>query len=352
MAKYGQRLVFGLILGGFLFGAASAHAETVLQSSPNNVSTADQSNWYDPSIGGHETVATSSAEFNGHWTSFYFPYMSTSTISASLNISVLMYTSTDCSTGGQNLGSVVFPLTSDGTWHTNVVQSVPVPFPALSGIHCLLFEQSVNSASSHSVVLLKDTTLNAPDGAAMGIGSFILDGQIDWNAYYSILPFSSTTVSIATSSGLWSSYSASSTLTAIGDQCALSGNIFSEAICVAMAYLFVPNPTVLNSYTSLVDSINSRFPASWVVGVRGTFASLTASTTANFIVLRFPLHGMASTSPFGDFLPDVTVLSTSTIYAYISPTTWDWLQELIKFGLWLGLVTDIFFYVRNHMHKV
>lgn len=172
---------------------------------------------------------------------------------------------------------------------------------------------------------------------------------LDWGAISFPLVYSSSTAALATSSGLWNSLELASTTV----QCD-SGNIFEDAMCASMSYLFTPNPTVLAGYGNLPTFIETRFPVSWAVGLQQAWSTGAASSSSNFIVvgMDFAGTGIGTSTAFGNFLPNATILSTSTIEKYITPGQWAYLQFLIAAGLWLTLGADIFFYVRNHMHRV
>lgn len=179
-----------------------------------------------------------------------------------------------------------------------------------------------------------------------------LNSSINWGALNLYTPsvFSSSSQGIATSSTLWESL-ATSTIT----NCANAGNIFSEGLCTAGSYLFMPSPDVLNDYANFPTLVQTKFPFSWVSGVSDAFDDLSASSTANFISVTIPFHdagvGTTTGAAFGNFLPNINILSTSTVLTYISEAQWAFFQSLIALGLWLGLALDIFFTVRDRMHQ-
>lgn len=180
------------------------------------------------------------------------------------------------------------------------------------------------------------------------------NGAINWSSIYFPTVFNASSTAIATSSGLWQSLQlASSTI-----QCE-TGNIFSSGICQALSFLFVPDPSILQQYvdlfaTSSSSGFFSRFPASYAAGISGAFGSLSASSTGNAALLEidFSTVDPATSTPFGPLLPDAVLLSTSTIARYYPDPIRNTMNGLIGFGLWLALATDIFFTVRNRMHRV
>lgn len=177
---------------------------------------------------------------------------------------------------------------------------------------------------------------------------------INWNQIFFPTIFSTSSQAIATGSPLWGSLSLASTSV----QCD-SGNIFSDGICAAFAYLFVPEPTILNQYvqlfaTSSPTGFYSKFPGSYALGISSAFSSLSASSSQNVSLLAFDFPGISTTTPgFGQFIPErIEILSTTTISRYYPDNIRLAMLFLISCGLWLGLATDVFFTVRNRMHKV
>jgi len=207
---------------------------------------------------------------------------------------------------------------------------------------------------------LDDTTSGSSVPLVLLYGTAVWNGttwvsNLNWGALYISPLFATNSPAIAASSSLWSAYTASSTLSQL-QNCALSGNIFSEAICSAVAYLFVPDPNVLNQWASFPGYVSGFFPFSWVAGVQTSVNGLVASSTSNMIDLSFdyPALGVGSTSPLGlaNIAPKIDVFSTSTIEHYIGSTYWALFQSLIAVGIWLTFIADVFFTARNQMHRV
>jgi len=193
-----------------------------------------------------------------------------------------------------------------------------------------------------------------------GSGQLIPGGGSGITAmYYDIIgEFGSNglTIGSATSSSIFSGQDATSTLADLTAQCSQAGNIFAEGLCVGFSFLFMPSPAIIGGYTNLPADIATRFPISYIVGIKGIFDTLTASSSANMIapVLDFKDNApIATTSQgyvgFGNFMPSLTVLSTSTVEQYMPTGLWAYLQSLIAFALWLGLAFEIFFTARNNM---
>jgi len=161
----------------------------------------------------------------------------------------------------------------------------------------------------------------------------------NWGAIGIVPPIDFAAVQYVATSTSFFSGSASGTLQAIANECSSTGNIFSEAMCRAAAYLFVPNPNVTNQYLTLATTTAQKFPFSYVFGISALFTGLTASSTTNMIApkIAFSQYDPASSTPFGPFLPDLTFLSTSTIQRYMPSGFWSLIQTLMIAAIWLGL---------------
>jgi len=143
---------------------------------------------------------------------------------------------------------------------------------------------------------------------------------------------------VATSTSFFSGQ-ASGTLQAIANECAQTGNIFAEALCRTTAYLFIPNPAVLDQYTTLASSTADKFPFSYIFGVIYLFTELNASSTTNMIAphIDFSSVDPASSTPFGSFLPDMTIMSSTSIKQYMPEGFWELVYALMIAAIWLGL---------------
>jgi len=163
------------------------------------------------------------------------------------------------------------------------------------------------------------------------------------------LPYATSSAAIAASSSLWESLQVASSSISCS-----TGNFFTDGLCSAGAFLFVPNPNILNQYVGLPSALQSKFPFSWVYAVQTTVGSLSASSTANFGALSFGLGdlGIGSTTPMGNILPNVDVFSTTTLMKYMPIGVWNTGQSLIAISLWLGLIYFIFHDARRRFQGV
>jgi len=155
----------------------------------------------------------------------------------------------------------------------------------------------------------------------------------------------------ATSTALTSLYQsgASSTLALIEARCSGAGNVFSQALCAAGAFLFIPDPAVLNGFASLPTLVDTKFPFSWWNGMTETVNGLTASSSANMAVVTLGLSAVdpATSTIFGQLLPNVTVLSSTTITRYLSPSILATLLIIEALALWVIVGFFIFDRVRH-----
>jgi len=223
--------------------------------------------------------------------------------------------------------------------------------PAGANVNAAFYSDSGCTAGGTGLAFYGPST---PVGYASVSWSWSPNAPINFQAISFPFVYSTTSQALAASFSLWQSIEfASST-----PQCASTG-LIEHALCSTMTFLFVPSPDILNGYvnlfsTSSPSSVFARFPGSYIAGISTAFSTLSASSSGNIPLVAFDFASVdpATSTSFGPLLPDVTVLSTTTISHYFSPTIWNALQALISFGLWLALATDIFFYVRNHMHRV
>jgi len=172
---------------------------------------------------------------------------------------------------------------------------------------------------------------------------------IDWSAITFPTVYSTTSPAIAASSSLWANLDLASTTL----QCA-TGNIFTDGLCTAFSFLFVPDPNTLNNYTTFTAMLETKFPFSWMYQVQTAITGLTASSTSNFQTASLNLAslGVGSTTAIGNILPDVDVLSTTTIEKFMPSGMWSSIQALIAAALWLSLGLYIFYEVRGLLHRV
>jgi len=184
--------------------------------------------------------------------------------------------------------------------------------------------------------------------------TFLLEGYtgaFDWGALVVAPPIDFGAIQfVATSTSLFSNGSTS--LTAIAGQCDDSGNLFSRGLCYGGVFLFIPNPSTLDAFFSIPTTAATKFPFSWIYGVKSQFDTLAASSTANMLTLSFNManFGLGSTTAMGNILPNFTGFSTSTITSYIGTSMWNTFQNLIVAVLWLGFIVHVYHFARGLAH--
>jgi len=180
---------------------------------------------------------------------------------------------------------------------------------------------------------------------------------IDFGLFQFPVVYSASSSALAASSSLWGAYASSSNI--LTSSCStsnnpLDSNFYSGALCVGVAFLFVPDPHTLDEGTALANDAQTRVPFSWTIGLSQMYSISTASSSSNMISLVIDLRSVdpASSTPFRAFLPRWEVLSTTTILKYIGTERWAFYQLLMSGAIWLGLATMMFMEVRHKTHKV
>lgn len=147
---------------------------------------------------------------------------------------------------------------------------------------------------------------------------------------------------------------ATNTLNQIQTRCVRDGSVdFGYAMCSAFAFLFVPDPNTYNAYNAALDTAQSRFPVSWYNGIADTYEGLTASSTANMatVSINFASVDPATSTPFGPILPNATILSSTTISTYLTPTILTLLLTLEIAAIWVLFSLFIFFDVQRRFFR-
>jgi len=175
-------------------------------------------------------------------------------------------------------------------------------------------------------------------------GPYSSGAPINYGALVFPLVFNPASNSISTTSSLWSNITVASSSISCN-----TGNVFSDGFCSAISYLFVPDPQTLGGLFNLASTTESKFPFSWIFGVRTQFQNMSVASSTAMSTLSFNLGslGIGSTSSMGNILPNTEVFSKNTIETYISPTLWATFQSLIAAALWLLLGGYIFNQARH-----
>lgn len=142
-------------------------------------------------------------------------------------------------------------------------------------------------------------------------------------------------LNVTASSSLYSGLSATSTLNALQNQCAITGNIFAEGLCVAFSFLFVPNTQTVAQFASIKTLASGKIPFSYVASIKSTIDSIaTSSSSQNFPLFIIPLSHYASSTITG-IIPDL-VFSTTTISTYFPDSVRLALRTLLIAIIWLS----------------
>jgi len=343
----GRFLPILLLALGAVFIAVPVHADITPQTDPFAVVRTGDSNvsWY---MGTSTSNATLSSV--GLWLA------EPTAVGSSVYIRITCFANT-------------YSTSQSGCTDSSAHQSAAVSVFSTTGQSYFFTYTSPVALQSGKVYLMEIVSVS-PYVSVYGTTSYQFAGQCDYAALGSVdctgTPYF-TTNSIpdwsglnATSTALTALYQsgASSTLGIIQARCTgTGGGVFGEAVCAAFSFLFIPNPSILNGYASMPAEMGNHFPVSYVAGVAAAFNSLNASSTANMITVSLPFHSIAigTSSPLGLsnlVSADVDAFSTSTIEHYIGTSNWALFQSLIALAIWLTLASDIFFTVRNQMHKV
>lgn len=122
------------------------------------------------------------------------------------------------------------------------------------------------------------------------------------------------------------------------------GSSISNGLCRVASFLFVPSPSSLRQFVSLASTSQQKIPFSYFYDIVNDFSSLSASSSVNVPTYTADLHGagIGSTTPIGNILPSLEILSTTTINRYLPSGAHDALFLLARAAIWFGV--GMFFY--------
>lgn len=167
----------------------------------------------------------------------------------------------------------------------------------------------------------------------------------------------STQFGLSTTTALTNTFfgtdTASTTLGYMQSRCSDSSNAFSEGICMASVFLFVPDSSSIGQFSNLISTLRQKFPFSYVVSVLDVLSGYTDNGVSSAPSYSINLHdtGIGSTTPVGNVLPNFTGFSSSTVKQYFPPGVFDLLKTLAGIAILLTFIADIFFSVRNMLRK-
>lgn len=132
------------------------------------------------------------------------------------------------------------------------------------------------------------------------------------------------------------------------------GNSITRGFCLVGSYLFVPSQNSISKLVGLKTSLDARFPFSTVASIRTTLGALHASSTENFATVSIPLHGKfhVTSTTFGDIVPDLPVLSSSTVLGIsINSDIAGWIRLIRDLVGW-ALVIDCCFVIYHRGQRL
>jgi len=329
-------ILLSFLLAGAFFSAQISYAQSNGFVGVQIGTSPDQSATCNLAICQGEAEATSTGGFAGYSPSFlHIIVQENGTPSTFSGASALVFYSNTSCNGGSTVFTVADTIIPAGSGFSDIYLDLTnMNAVATSGVKCI--------AVKNLAGIGKTARYNAPTTVP----------YFDMAATFAPYPtgsFNELTGLSPASSTIFGTNATSSTA------CDAVSNDLGWVLCTTMSYLFVPSGQILNNYALLPQLIESKFPFSWVASTSAVVSGFTASSTSNFITLGYNFAGspMASTSDISlpKILPSVTVFSTSTIEYYLGDTTWALFQTLIAAAVWLTFLADVFFTVRNNMHK-
>jgi len=141
--------------------------------------------------------------------------------------------------------------------------------------------------------------------------------------------------------------SSTSTVAYIEDACVTVSSSFTEALCVAFSFLFLPDETIRSSFFSGSTVYYNRGVFRNVGQMNQIIGGVVATTTDNMPSYVFNLHdlGIGSTTPIGNIMPNLTVLGAQSLQTYVPLETWHLLRSLAGLALQLTMIWFIYWSV-------
>jgi len=142
--------------------------------------------------------------------------------------------------------------------------------------------------------------------------------------------------------------------TSSGGFLASVGQDISLGLCKVTSFLFVPNQNTLNQWQTLASTTVTKIPFSYVYEVYADFRTLSATTTENLPTYTADLTSLTlgSTTSFGNVLPNLSILSQSTISTYLPAGIHDALFLLARSAIWLFVVLSLYRRIVPHKAKI
>lgn len=131
------------------------------------------------------------------------------------------------------------------------------------------------------------------------------------------------------------------------ESCILDWDLdFSVSDCAG--YLFIPGKNLFAAYTSLRDTLSTKFPFSYLFSIASVWESLTVTgETFDPAVIEYASSTIAvSDTSFGNPLPNFEFFSEETVTTYLPPQLLSVFRLLMAAVIWMSLFAYIFNEVR------
>jgi len=113
----------------------------------------------------------------------------------------------------------------------------------------------------------------------------------------------------------------------------------STGFCRTGVFLFIPNQSILTQFYDMSGQVKDHAPFTYFFDLQNAFNGLTASSSTNLPTYSANLGslGIGSTTPLGNILPNLTILSSSTVNTYVPAGFYASLMFLARASIWLGV---------------
>jgi hypothetical protein len=161
--------------------------------------------------------------------------------------------------------------------------------------------------------------------------------RTDFFPYFSVTGGSFSLVPTTTSSGVFFSGAQAFCNAAFASSSGI-GAEFSNALCIAGGFLFIPTSDSLAAFQNIPAVIGSSFPFAYITQIRTILAAAQASSSQNFINLTLPFG--TSTQILG--INNLAVISTSTFSKYVSDSQRNSMRDLLAAVFYLSAAAFIY----------
>lgn len=116
-------------------------------------------------------------------------------------------------------------------------------------------------------------------------------------------------------------------------------------LCDGVLWFLVPNPTTVSTiFGGVYDTLNTKFPFSYLAGLSSALESASIATSTAPLLSIDLSSTVSSSTGFGNFMPStVTMFSASTVREYAPDGAWNTMRTLLTLATYFGLVEMIYF---------